>query len=536
MYPRSIPPLAFIVALGVVSGCSDSPTDPSDNSPPVPAAPAAPLPATIQVLSGDGQTGKTGERLAEPLVVRVTTTSGLGVPDARVIWTVTSGQGSMFTGTSPVPVVETRTTADGTSYVIFTPRSFGRVRVTASVAATTLDPATFETEVTTYVFTNVVDAWSGPGFYGPDFEVDAAVPLGTTVEWVNLSDKAVRINVFAVPPGAMGPQFTLESNDRYPLEVSVAGKWDWSWKYVGEDYLELATLSVGDVPPGASLSVLSQRVRDRYAVQYDVSVPKPAFVNSAHASGCQDERHLLTTAWLPTQVPNARRLIAMYLSPDGRWTMRRSDQTLRAIPAGTFTVLTVLLTYPETTGEDALALLQNAQEEINEQHAQFAVDRGYASPIVQFEFTNTGVPGRELYFEPRTLAAMRAELGDRGVNVDDYDFVVVLNPDPLKIEGGLARLSASPPYFVYVGNFNMENISPWTTQLAARDFTSIAWAAYQHEIAHHWGWQHDWAPTCGNSAHDAYFAPFITDPALFGWEDTDGDGVPEILDPNPYGR
>jgi hypothetical protein len=368
--------------------------------------------------------------------------------------------------------------------------------------------------------------------HGPTGEIDAAVPVGTTVEWVNLTAKAVRIHVLDMPPGAEGTrEFTLGQNDRALLEAAVAGNWDWAWEDVGTQYLELATLSVGDVPPGPSFAVLSQRVRDRYAVLYDVSVPMPVFVNSAQLSDCPEERHLLTTAWLPTEVPNVRRLITMYLSADGRSAFRKSEQLLQAVPAGRFTVLTVLLTYPETTGEDALALLQAVQGEINDQHAQFALDRGYASPIVQFEFTNTTVPGGELFFTPRTLAAMRAELGDRGVDVDRYDFVVVLNPDPGKIEGGLAQLSWSPPYFVYMGNFG-----PWTTPLESRNFASMAWAAYHHEIGHHWGWQHDWTPTCGNSARDAYFAPFITDPALFGWEDTDGDGIPEILDSNPYGH
>ena len=31
-------------------------------------------------------------------------------------------------------------------------------------------------------------------------------------------------------------------------------------------------------------------------------------------------------------------------------------------------------------------------------------------------------------------------------------------------------------------------------------------------------------------------ARFIAPPILFGWEDVDGDGVPEILDSTPYGR
>jgi hypothetical protein len=32
------------------------------------------------------------------------------------------------------------------------------------------------------------------------------------------------------------------------------------------------------------------------------------------------------------------------------------------------------------------------------------------------------------------------------------------------------------------------------------------------------------------------YEPFITSPRLFGWEDVDGDGVPEIMDRRPYGR
>jgi hypothetical protein len=61
----------------------------------------------------------------------------------------------------------------------------------------------------------------------------------------------------------------------------------------------------------------------------------------------------------------------------------------------------------------------------------------------------------------------------------------------------------------------------------------VASTAYHHEIAHHWGWPstHDWAGSCGGSKQE--YAPFIAPPVLFGWEDLDGDHVPEILNKNP---
>ena len=58
----------------------------------------------------------------------------------------------------------------------------------------------------------------------------------------------------------------------------------------------------------------------------------------------------------------------------------------------------------------------------------------------------------------------------------------------------------------------------------------VADAAYHHEVAHHWGWPgtHDWAGSCNKKTDHA---PFIVPPVLFGWEDLDGDHLPDILKP-----
>ena len=80
----------------------------------------------------------------------------------------------------------------------------------------------------------------------------------------------------------------------------------------------------------------------------------------------------------------------------------------------------------------------------------------------------------------------------------------------------------------------MGNYGRWAAPLSERQWTSVARAVYHHEVAHYWGWEHGWSPSCG--ATRLGFEPFIASPVLFGWEDVDGDGVPEIVDDTPYGR
>jgi hypothetical protein len=239
--------------------------------------------------------------------------------------------------------------------------------------------------------------------------------------------------------------------------------------------------------------------------------------------------HWTTTAYMPTGVSGQRHLYVMHLNLCGTVLQAtylgntKDDKLVTPIPAGTFSVLTVVLTYPETTDANTIAYLTNAQNTINLEHAAFASDRGYSSPLVQFSFTNETVRGSTLSITRTTPEATVVDtLRRRRIDVDGYDFLVVVNPDPDVTEGGGSYPGSAAPYYIYMGNFNA-----WTAPLTQADLTAIARASYHHEIGHYWGWQHDWS--CMNDG------PFITNPELFGWTDTDGDGVPEIIDSTPYG-
>lgn len=102
--------------------------------PPVTFALTAVGPATLAVVSGNGQTGPVGGAMAESLRVALTGTDGLPYAGAAVSWAITAGA-----GTASPPVATTA--ANGEAATFLAPAAAGNLTVTASSGAAT--PATF---------------------------------------------------------------------------------------------------------------------------------------------------------------------------------------------------------------------------------------------------------------------------------------------------------------------------------------------------------------------------------------------------------
>lgn len=262
---------------------------------------------------------------------------------------------------------------------------------------------------------------------------------------------------------------------------------------------------------------LATAVQAAYEREFGETVPRPAIYNDSRSVDCNGDGHLTTTAYL-----GERRLVYLYLSRDGGTVRFREEWRPTFRPAGSFRVLTVLVEYPETT-RGRLALWEDARAEVNRSHAEFAGNRGYDAPIVVFENVNLVIEPSGIR-DPRDESDVIAAAKRQGVSPEGFDIIVSINIDPNSSEGGFAAGA-----FIYVGNY-----LGWQGSLTARDMDDIAITAYHHEVGHVWGWAHEWAPFC--EATDLGFKPFTAPPILFGWEDTDGDGVPEVLDTTPYGR
>jgi len=277
--------------------------------------------------------------------------------------------------------------------------------------------------------------------------------------------------------------------------------------------------------PLAPLTPLQAAIVQRFQQEFGETIPRPAVFVPVLDPNRTCDWHVTSTAWLKPSAKTST-LLTLYTSGDGNLVRLRTSGTYLT-PAGTFRVLVALVRHPQAIDDGGLALWEAAQRRMNSDHEAFTSSKGYAGPIVTFENTNVVIEPSQLQ-DPRSRAATVAALAALGHSDAGYDVVVSVSIDPATPEGGFAFPSSR---FIYMGNFGFTQLP-----LSANAFASIARAVYGHEFAHLWGWPgtHDWA-ACHSAGLNPFGFDFWVPPILLGWEDVDGDRIPEILDPNPYG-
>ena len=307
------------------------------------------------------------------------------------------------------------------------------------------------------------------------------------------------------------PTCALRADTEYTITIGT-GATDAGGTSLSEPFV----WSFRTVPRSVQEEDLEGVVRSAFLKYFRVAIPRPAFIESQSSFP-----YWTSTAYV------GDRLYRIYLLEDGTVFPR---STLRGLtyfdflPQGTFRVVTLGVDHGNVGLEEAFdTLWVETQTAINLHHSTFAQSEGLDQPLVSFDnLANLLVAPSEIG-DPRSLGQVVALLAARGFPRQDYDLVIVLDLDADRLSGGFA----SPGGFVYMGWFfgsEAREITPSRAEI-------LGFATYHHEVGHHWGWEHEW--TGGERVPGS---PFITAPSLFGWTDTDGDGVPEILDPTPYGR
>lgn len=217
-------PVAAVLLLGACAGDSSRTVlAPSPN----PGARAA----AIAIVSGNDQPAKAGERLEQPLVVRVTDAAGNGVRDVPVSFDVT-GAGGFNGKDAPGPSrVSSQTDPAGAAHVWLEPYDVGRISVTARVEGTQVSPATF-TVHSTVVVIELRSRGNYAAFYGPCRCVrtvnTVTVPVGTPVEWKSVDGEPYTVTSTSMPDGGIafdsGP---VTASNRFRFVPSVPGTWEY---------------------------------------------------------------------------------------------------------------------------------------------------------------------------------------------------------------------------------------------------------------------------------------------------------------------
>ncbi len=291
---------------------------------------------------------------------------------------------------------------------------------------------------------------------------------------------------------------------------------------VGAHIWTTPKLSHSGAVPDAHSTQIESVVASVFRREFGVSASHPAIVRNDRTCSSGKNTDLVTTAYIRTTASRAT-LLYMRLSTQNFSVINKERRSHVVPPAGRFRVLVITLRHDKTNDSKSLALLEDAQKQINLDHAAFANIRRYSAPIVSFENTNIVIEPRAIA-APRDPTAVRTALKSTDAAKGQFDFVVVINIDPEQVEGGFAGSDGS---FVYMGNYG-----DWRRPLSGSEWLNVARAVYHHEIAHHWGWRHGWLAGC--PGQEPRYAPFVVDPALFGWEDPDGNGVPQILGHTAY--
>jgi hypothetical protein len=222
------------------------------------------------------------------------------------------------------------------------------------------------------------------------------------------------------------------------------------------------------------------------------------------------------------------------------------DQTPACRPAGTRTMLVVLLDYGNlgVPRDEVLADLQEASAEVNAAYARYATAAGLAQPIFQIDPTAVCLsPAPDL---SKSGYALTPDLIQSltGLDPAGFDFTAQVDLDANNTARNALRNVGLDTYGWAAPGLGLvpKTVNIWVAVDDKSQLTGgegrLTRTLLSHEWLHLMGYPgtHDWPCTDGTTEDQADQCDVGNMPALMlGWVDTDGDGLVEIVDPEPYG-
>jgi hypothetical protein len=295
------------------------------------------------------------------------------------------------------------------------------------------------------------------------------------------------------------------------------------------------------LPPALTEAQARAKVKSLIKEKYQVTIPRPSlqrfdapmnptrgrWIGAAYYKGTRyyvsifDDGHV---EW--ENLPYADR---SHLAPDA----------FACRPSGAFKVLVVFVDYGNTdiVRDDALPKVPIVVNWLNGLYTNFATSHGSKSALMSVQADATWVASPPTRNALLTATQIRT-LG--GKDPSAYDFVMQIDLD---VNGGWGVANAKGVMepgggFALNGCESESKLGPisiWSSVTNPAEVQGNLVMDFNHELSHLFGMEDDYPYYQGGVGPDGQpfddWIPYV----LFGWTDTDGDGIPEVIDPTPYG-
>jgi hypothetical protein len=356
---------------------------------------------------------------------------------------------------------------------------------------------------------------------------------GTSHPFITLDADGLRVALRAMEhsPSAQTIPFTWtpwHGNGEYRLDLRLVNG-------DGEARAEKSlTVAVSGIPDGTP--TMQERFIQLYQEAFGLNLTSPAFAyHTTHVESAREEQD----RWISVAYIEGR-VYSIYLFDNGEIAHYANSMSTPVLPSGVcwptgvIRILVLIVDYDNTNvaPETVRTTLDEAAEEANRRWADYAASIGLAEPILEMETTVAIVDSPPTPGEFLTPAEAQALTGHdpaqfdllAEIDLDAEDLAVLNNTSS---SGGFAFLNWCQPNHPQGANLGFA-ISERS------DARAVGYALYEHELMHLMGWMHWWPNGDGSSLaqfNAGRHLPYL----LYGWTDTDGDGMIEIYDPTPYG-
>jgi hypothetical protein len=221
------------------------------------------------------------------------------------------------------------------------------------------------------------------------------------------------------------------------------------------------------------------------------------------------------------------------------------DRIVYVEPKGIKNVLNVFLDYGNS---DIMQVFDkywcHSQDTINNEYMEYFKSWGIKDTVLYFKNTNICINAELVGDEAYVYQNLYPFLKSKGFNVDSYDVIIIMNMNPgsdICCAWQVSTLPGEGPFNIVCHDFRHQTVN--YANYTQADFNIYAFALYFEEMQHCFGYEHSMPLRYfyNNMTPDIEVAHlqgkpnlFVL-PGVFGWDDTDGNGIIEILEPNPFG-